>query len=235
MADILTTELIQSALELASVTDPEEIIDQQYLKKGYELFGDVIAYLSILGSTIPYMSNLNIPLEQGKKTYTVGLSDEFDVNDNAVVQVVTGNVVDQSGNVTLLDTVDVYQNNRQSLDSYSSAPYSLYYEFDNDYTTFEFYPIPNEGLTARLKVKKRLQKTTLFQRMYTITEEDSILLKYCLASFCADNWGTVLPQNVQARYNDLLNKIKNKSRTPLKTKSDGTITSYNRNCGVLIV
>jgi len=226
MAQILATELVQKSLVLSGIVDPKEEIDPDYLKQGKDLLNDTLAFLSMLGATIPYLTVVNIPLVANQHQYTVG-NGAYDVNANPIVEVIAGKVYLDGVYQNILQPINVYLNNANDYTSSTGIPYNIYSEYNNDYTILNFYQTPDQAYTAALTVKQNLEQVTLFQQMMTIPQFYVNVINYNLVPFICNAFQMPIPQDVAAMVEKLNKQVEAKAVTPITKSSSDSITSHN--------
>lgn len=177
MSGMTVNEMIKESLTMIGEWQPNEIPRQYYFNVGKVWLNFILNRLSSSGITVPFNTVFQFQMQSGKKDYTVGIGSLFDIQQNFIVDITTGNI-DIGGIKVPIEPIgyaQYYGSYRQ--DNAIGTPKYMLLQSQHDLSTLTFYPAPDQAYVGEIVAKCVMSAV---QQNSTLMEQPSWWQEYLI-------------------------------------------------------
>lgn len=190
--------VITSALRRIGSLPEQQDVPSYMIQRGLEVMNDILDEWGAQRIYIPYQSVLELELQTGQESYTIGNDSSFDLDTDEIMMVLQMNIFDPaSPNVAYPTLPPLTETVYANIPYRAATGIPVQYLLRNwtpevGYSQLLFQPLPYKPLTAKIVCKQRLARVALTDNLVQIPREWIMGLKYKLAINLAQIYGKQL-------------------------------------------
>lgn len=204
--------------------DPDEPVPANYVNLALTLLNDLINEFTGTVIQIPLTKSLEFNLTVGKSVYTFSNLVTADVVSNRIVNILYGTIYNSgiAYPLRVLTRTPVYDDVRNT--QVQARPRYMLLRKDVEFSTIEFFSVPDQNYDFVLQAKFYLDKFDLFSPIANIPLNLQRFMRYALAReliafYPSANW----PQQNEDEYQRLFKEFRSSNDLDLTVRPSGLL------------